>query len=176
MSTYRRNRIAGGTYFFTVVAAERRAALCLDGVLRALGEAVRKVRTGQPFHVIAWVLLPDHLHCIWRLPDGDDDFPGRWSAIKRLTTQGVPGLATDVHTTKREGRLWQRRFREHTIRDERDLALHFDYVHWNPVRHGLVRDVGAWPYSTFHRYVRRGWYPESWGGGAGRALDGEVPD
>jgi putative transposase len=96
------------------------------------------------------VLLPDHLHCLWTLPDGDADFSRRWSVIKRLTTQacGSP--------------IWQPRFWEHAIRDERDLHRHLDYVHGNPVKHGLVQRAADWPYSSFHRYLRNGAYPEDW--------------
>ena len=175
MPRYLRSRLAGGTYFFTVVTAHRQPLLCRDGTRTALRGAVAAVRSKHPFDVVAWVLLPDHLHCIWTLPPGDSDFSGRWSAIKRRTTlalgRTLPPAARSRH---RDGDLWQRRFWEHTIRDEADLTRHVDYIHWNPVRHGLVTEAALWPYSTFHRWVRDGLYPSSWEGGDARGF--EVPE
>lgn len=150
MPNYVRARLAGGSYFFTVTSLHRRPVLVKDGVRRALRNAIETTRTRSPFQIDAWTLLPDHLHCIWTLPEGDADFSMRWSMIKRLTTQqlGEP--------------VWQARFWEHAIRDERDYERHLDYIHFNPVKHGHVQRAVDWPYSTFHRHVRDGIYTADW--------------
>jgi putative transposase len=152
MPNYLRVTLPGASYFFTVVTKHRQAVLMDDNVRNALRAAIEQVRARFPFTINAWVLLPDHLHCIWTLPDGDADYAKRWSMIKRLTTQA-------------SGRndLWQPRYWEHCLRDEGDLQQHLDYIHWNPAKHGLVAKAGDWPYSTFHRYVRAAYYPADWG-------------
>ncbi|OSI22412.1 REP-associated tyrosine transposase [Neisseria dumasiana] len=151
---YRRYYRAGGTYFFTLVAHNRQRILTGDAVRSALREAVLAVREKYPFEIAAWVLMPDHLHAIWHLPENDADFSERWRQIKRHSQYLI---GADV-------RLWQRRFWEHAIRDEADFGRHFDYVHFNPVKHGHVSKVSDWPFSTFHRYVKQGIYPLNWGG------------
>lgn len=166
MPDYRRNRVPGGTYFFTVNLLERRRRLLVEHV-DALRAAVRIVRDRQPFHIDAWVLLPDHLHCLWTLPPGDADYSRRWKAIKTAFAKAVPReeLLSDVRRANHERGIWQRRFWEHTVRDERDYAAHMDYILFNPVRHGWVERVADWPYSSFHRLVRAGVYAVDWGGG-----------
>lgn len=174
MPEYRRARAAGGTFFFTVVTYRRQPLLTAAPVRMALREAIIEVRRQWPFDVEAWVLLPDHLHCVWRLPADDGNYSARWAAIKRFVTQRVPhpGLSgTRSRLARQEGSLWQRRFWEHQIRDEDDLRRHVDYIYWNPVKHGLVRRVTDWPYSTFHRDIRLGRYPADWGGAD---VDGEM--
>lgn len=171
MSRYRRERVPGGTHYFTVVTEQRRPVLDRADARAALRAAIDDTRASRPFHVDAWVLLPDHLHCIWTLPEGDDDFSLRWNQIKRMTTwrlRGTPALALADHThdPRIEGRLWQRCFREHCIRDDADFERHVDYIHFNPVKHGHVTRVADWPHSTFHRYVRAGLLPSYWGGEA----------
>ena len=162
MVHYRRNRVPGGTYFFTVTLADRRSRILVEhiGELRASFHAIRRARPSQ---IEAIVVMPDHLHTIWTLPENDADYSSRWRAIKsrftrRLRTQGAPLQAN----SKGEYALWQRRYWEHTIRDEDDLQKHVDYIHYNPVKHGLVNRVTDWPYSSFHRYVRRGWLSQDW--------------
>lgn len=180
MSRYRRANTAGGTYFFTVVAYRRQPVLCDAAIRAALCEAVLSVRRTKPFSVDAWVLLPDHLHCVWTLPDGDADFSGRWSLIKSRVSRAV-GLqyrrAEWMNASKlkhREATIWQRRFWEHCILDGNDFRRHVDYLHFNPVKHGLVSRVADWPYSTFHRFAAKGIYPPDW---AGRAEeDGHVAE
>ena len=158
MAEYRRLRVAGGFYFFTVCLRDRRSDL-LVGNIALLRQAVKRVRAERPFTIDAWTVLPEHLHAVWTLPDGDDDFSGRWRAIKALFSRGVAfGPAND----RGEHAVWQRRFWEHAIRDEQDFAAHVNYVHFNAVRHGLVRHAADWPYSTFHRAVRAGQYPADW--------------
>lgn len=172
MVLYRRNRLAGGTYFFTVTLRDRSS----DALMRhvdLLRGAFRTVLKERPFKLDAIVILPDHLHAIWTLPDGDKDYSGRWRAVKACFTRelrrsGVP-LTCD---NRGEYRLWQRRFWEHTIRDDWDYQHHADYLHWNPVKHGWVKRVADWPYSSFHRLVQRGVYPRDWGGSGNLNIDG----
>ena len=165
MSDYRRYRVPGGTYFFTVNLLERRQETLVRHIDN-LREAVRKTRNERPFHIDAWVVLPDHLHCIWTLPPGDDDFSNRWKAIKIRFVQAIPRIERRSQTriSKGERGIWQRRFWEHVIRDERDYAQHIDFIHVNPLKHGYVTQVKDWPYSTFHRYVAAGLLPADWCG------------
>jgi len=124
----------------------------------------------RPFVVDAWVLMLDHIHCIWTLPEGDGDYSTRWTEIKRYVTTACrdglhdPRLLTRAARQRGESTIWQRRFWEHQIRDEADMERHVDYIHFNPVKHGQVRQVCDWPYSTFHRYVREGIYSSDWAG------------
>jgi putative transposase len=165
MPDYRRCRIPGGTYFFTVNLLERRRDLLVRHV-EALRAAVRETRRRMPFHIDAWVVLPDHLHCVWTLPPGDADFSNRWKAIKIRFVQAIPETErrSAVRAARGERGIWQRRFWEHAIRDETDYARHVDYVHVNPLKHGHVQGVADWPYSTFHRWVAAGLYPVDWCG------------
>ncbi len=169
MSNYRRSR-EGSIYFFTVVTYQRQPILCMDVSRKALKEVMREVREQHPFEMKACVLLPDHLHAIWELPEGDTDYSKRWALIKKGFTGRIKihlpaAPMTESRLRRREGAVWQRRFWEHTIRDEDDYRAHFDYIHYNPVKHGLVRRPCDWPHSTFHRYVNNGLYPEEWGAG-----------
>ncbi len=158
--------------FFTVVACRRQPILCDEAIRNALRAAIASVRSAHLFVIDAWVLLPDHLHCVWTLPEGDADFLTRWRLIKRAVSLACRGSyrRTDWVTASklkhRESTIWQRRFWEHQIRDDLDLQRHVDYIHYNPVKHGHVARVADWPYSTFHRYVQRGIYPPDWAGGA----------
>ena len=159
MVHYRRNFVPGGTYFFTVTLADRRGSVLTDRI-DALGLAFRQCRALHPFETIAIVVLPEHLHCVWTLPEGDADYSTRWSLIKRAFTR------KQHHEGPRDARsrnkLWQSRFWEHTIRDEIDLARHVDYIHFNPVKHGCATRAADWPHSSFHRYVNQGWLTSDW--------------
>ncbi|QBB71070.1 transposase [Pseudolysobacter antarcticus] len=174
MSQYRRNRVPGGTYFFTVNLLDRSSRLLTENI-DAFREAVRQVRARKPFHIDAWTVLPDHTHCIWTLPPGDTDYSARWKAIKIAFAKTLPKTEqlSAVRLRKGERGIWQRRFWEHTIRDERDYAAHVDYVHINPLKHGLVQRVADWSYSTFHRYVDVGIYPPNWAGVSNIFVAGE---
>ena len=165
MPNYRRAFVPGGTYFFTVAIADRRAALLTERI-DALSHAFRMVRAWRPFAMPAFVVLPDHLHCIWALPENDADFPARWNRVKGEFSRHVDGrgYASPSRISKRERGIWQRRYWEHLIRDERDLRNHIDYIHFNPVKHGLVTQVADWPHSSFHRFVREGVLPVDWSG------------
>ena len=170
MSRYRRATTSNASYFFTIVTFRRQPILCDEAIRNALRTAIETVRASRPFIIDAWVLLPDHLHCIWTLPEGDADFSTRWRMIKRAVSLACrdsyhrADWMTLSKSKHRESTLWQRRFWEHQIRDEDDFIRHADYIHFNPVKHGHVKDVVDWPYSTFHRYVRDGLYLPSWSG------------
>ncbi|PTQ72326.1 transposase [Pseudomonas sp. GV071] len=164
MSNYRRPQNAGGLYFFTLVTAKRRPLFADENVRRTLRHAVETVRQSYPFTIHAWVLLPDHMHCIWGLPIHDTDFSKRWALIKAHVSQRYNSPTSNTSKRRRHERdIWQRRFWEHRLRDDEDYRRHMDYVHWNPVKHGLVRTVVEWPWSSFHRLVREGVYPGDWG-------------
>ncbi len=166
MSDFRRNFAPGGSFFFTVNALERRSDV-LTRHIDALRDSVRRVRQLYPFAINAWVVLPDHLHCIWTLPPNDADFAVRWRLIKLLFCKSLPKTERLSRVRKRraERGLWQRRYCEHTLQDEADFAAHVDYVHINPVKHGWVKRASDWPYSTLHRYIERGVLPANWTGG-----------
>jgi len=169
MSNYLRTNTPGACYFFTVVTFRRRNILTDDECRVWLRDAVVNTRKRYPFMIDAWVLLPDHIHCIWTLPENDSDFSVRWNGIKRRFTQSAkhrfhkPEWINASKQKHREGAIWQRRFWEHQIRDDNDYQRHLDYIHYNPVKHGLVQSVKEWPHSTFHRYVNQGIYPSNWG-------------
>jgi len=167
MPDYRRAFISGATYFFTVTTWHRQPVLVDPFIRKSLRKAIILVRQQAPFEILAWVLLPDHLHCLWTMPSGEANFSMRWGLIKRYVSQAAGSRFMPLTTSRiarREAGLWQRRFWEHLIRDENDYAKHVNYIHWNPVKHGLVRRSQGWPYSTFHRYVEKGIYPSDWGG------------
>jgi putative transposase len=164
MVNYRRARIAGASYFFTVNCAERHGNRLLIENIDLLRECFRKVMRAHPFELDAVVILPEHLHCIWTLPEGDDDYKTRWALIKAGFSRALPPIEhrSESRMNRGERGIWQRRYWEHLIRDERDFEQHADYIHWNPVKHGWVKRVADWPYSSFHGYLRRGHYPAEW--------------
>lgn len=162
--SYRRNFVPGGTFFFTVTLSDRRAHH-LTKHIDVLRQAFRITRRERPFDIVAIVVLPDHLHTMFVMPPGDADFSGRWRRIKSLFTRAlVAGGVPLTRNDKGEYGLWQRRFWEHTIRDLADLERHVEYIHFNPVKHGLVERVRDWPYSSFRRYVKKELLPKDWGG------------
>jgi putative transposase len=164
MVRYRRNLIAGGTFFFTVTLADRRSSVLVEHIA-LLRAAFRQTRRERPFAIQAIVVLPDHLHAIITLPSEDSGFSGRWRRIKGLFTRKAARSSLSIAPDERgEYDLWQRRFWEHTIRDDGDFTRHVDYIHFNPVKHGSVSRVSAWPHSLFHRYVRQRILPEDWAG------------
>ncbi|MFE8070085.1 transposase [Marinobacteraceae bacterium S3BR75-40.1] len=162
---YRRSNTKGGTYFFTVNMAQRNSDLLVRHI-DDLREVMRHVKTKHPFSLLAMVVLPDHLHTIWRLPEGNADYSQRWSLIKAGFSRrmGKGEYIRQSRVAKRERGIWQRRYWEHQIKDENDLARHVDYIHYNPVKHGWVKRPIDWPYSTLHGYVARGMVSVDWGG------------
>ncbi len=168
MPNYRRAHVPGGTFFFTVVTHRRRRLFHVDANRTLLGEVIRECHRDWPFEMNAIVLLPDHLHAIWTLPRGDANYSGRWSVIKKeFTTRFLANGGRDMQVSsgkrneQRRG-VWQRRFWEHTLEDEDDFQAHFDYIHYNPVKHGLVKCPGDWEASSFQRWVKAGVYPTDW--------------
>jgi putative transposase len=163
---YRRDRTAGATYFFTLATWQRLPLFGSPDNVVKLRAAFRLVRTAHPFRIDAMVVLPDHLHCLWTLPSSDDNYPARWNQIKGAFTRSLDESAKPPIglPQRRERAVWQRRYWEHRIRDDTDFARHCDYIHWNPVKHGLVDSPGNWPYSSFGRFVALRVYPADWGG------------
>lgn len=168
MPNYRRAWVPGGTYFFTVNLQDRRSDL-LVGQIALLRRVVALTKERHPFAIDAWVVLPEHMHCLWTLPPGDSDYATRWMVLKQLFCRGLPLAAR--FGKRGEAGIWQRRYWEHLIRDEDDFQRHFDYLHFNPAKHGWVERVEDWPYSSFHRAMREGIYPLDWAGDR----DAEVP-
>ena len=169
MSNYQRIYIPGGMYFFTLVTYKRLSFLTSPHARKVLRESWRDVQGKFEFSLIALCLLPDHLHCIWKLPDNDSDYSTRWKMIESAFSINInPAFLPHVKRSnsrikKREAVVWQRRFWEHTIRDQSDLHRHIDYIHFNPVKHGCVSRAAEWPWSTFHRYLSLGVYGPDWG-------------
>lgn len=177
MPNYRRAHVPGGTFCFTVVAYNRRPLFADPIAKKLLGRSIRKCQHEWPFEINAIVLLPDHLHAIWTLPRGDDRYSARWSIIKNgFTSRYRKAGGQEARITKaqqEEGRagFWQPRFWEHTLEDEDDFEAHFDYIHYNPVKHGYVKCPQDWEASSFHRWVRRGVYDADWACGKHSAPD-----
>ena len=166
MVAYRRNFVPGGTYFFTVTLADRSSVQLVRhiGILRS---AFRIVKEQRPFRIDAIVVLPDHLHAVMTLPPGDTDYPGRLQSIKAKFTRALVAKGSlHLRNERGEYRLWQRRYWEHTVHNDSDFERHVEYIHFNPVKHGLVARVVDWPHSSFHRFVRDGSLPVDWGGRA----------
>lgn len=168
MTNYRRDKTKGGTFFFTVLLEERRSDLLVT-CIQELRAAYRDTVLERPFHCDAFVVLPDHLHAVWTLPDGDNDFGVRWGAIKSRFTRAVkrrmglnPILRSASKVAKGDAGLWQRRFWEHRIRDAADYQMHVQYCWGNPVKHGLVARPVDWPYSSIHRDILNGTVDPSW--------------
>ncbi|WPL15611.1 Transposase [Thiorhodovibrio winogradskyi] len=163
MTNYRRMRVAGGTYFFTVKLRDPESRLLVEqvGALRAV---FRAVMTAHPFAIDAIVIMPNHLHALWTLPPGDWDYSTRWRLIKAAFSRTIPPgeRLSASRQAKGERGIWQRRFWEHSVRDQRGFNNRFHYIHFNPVRHGYVKQPGKWPHSSFHRAVRQGIYPPNW--------------
>jgi putative transposase len=166
MTNYRRSNIAGASYFFTVNLADRSSSLLAEQIA-LLRTAFKYAQAHHPFTIDAIAVLPDHLHTLWTLPDGDNDFALRWRLIKTTFSRGLPHheRRSASRQAKGERGIWQRRYWEHLIRDDTDFARHVDYIHINPVKHGWVKQVADWPHSSFHRYVRAGILPLDWAGG-----------
>jgi len=168
MPEYRRRYVAGGTFFFTVVTHRRRPVFASAQARAYLGRVMRQVQQDHPFEMVATVLLPEHWHCLWTLPDGDVDYSKRWGLIKATFTKswladgGHGSLVSSARVKHRERGIWQKRYWEHAIRDEIDLMRHVHYIHYNPVKHGLVRCPHEWPYSSFRHWVEDGYYGEDW--------------
>jgi putative transposase len=176
VANYRRNFIEGGSFFFTVNLTDRRSHLLIERI-DLLRQSFRYTQSRHPFTIDAVVVLPDHLHAIWTLPSGDADYAVRWRLIKSMFSRGVERVEerSESRRLKGERGIWQRRYWEHTLRDEDDVGRHCDYIHYNPVKHRYVQSVENWPFSSFRKFVRSGLYPVDWAGviGAGQSDFGE---
>jgi putative transposase len=162
MVNYRRNLVAGGTYFFTVNLEERHRGYLIDYV-SLLRRAVFEIKQNHPFNIDAMVILPDHLHAVWTMPHSDFAYARRLQLIKARFTQLLLAEGVPIREAGRgEYRLWQKRYWEHTIRDESDFEAHINYVHINPVKHGYVARAIDWQYSSIHRYVKNGILTADW--------------
>lgn len=153
---YRRARVKGGTYFFTVVTHKRQHILTAEENIKILRDGFQYVMDNHPFGMDAHVILPNHIHCIWTLPNNDQDFSTRWRLIKSYFTRHFKGVSSEASP-------WQKKFWEHVIRDEKDMTNHVEYIHYNPVKHGLVQAPAHWPLSSIHRYINKGLYSADWG-------------
>ncbi|HNO60074.1 MAG TPA: transposase [Plasticicumulans sp.] len=175
MTHYRRARAPGAIWFFTVNLAERGSNRLLVEHVDALRQAFAYTRRQRPFRLDAVVILPDHLHCIWSLPDGDSDYSTRWNLLKGHFSRALEKseYVSPNRRMHRERGIWQRRFWEYLIRDEDDFNHHLDYIHWNPVKHGWAQRVIDWPHSSFHRLVEQGFYSPDWGGGSNIQIKGD---
>jgi putative transposase len=173
MTNYRRSIVAGGSYFFTVNLADRSLRL-LTSHVDTLRAAFRYTRNRHPFSIEAIVVLPDHLHAIWTLPDSDADFAVRWQLIKASFSRALPATesVSGNRARKAERGIWQRRYWEHALRDDEDFVRHVNYIHFNPVKHRHVARAQEWPYSSFHRMVRLGILPEDWAGDFNEKITG----
>ena len=164
MRTYVRARVQGGTYFFTVNLAERHGNTLLVDHIDALKDAFGHTRQDHPFAMLAFVVLPEHLHCLWRMPPGDDDFPTRWRLIKSRFSRSLPNVErrSESRQDKNERGIWQRRYWEQLVRNEAHFLRCLDYIHYNPIKHGHVSRALDWPHSSFRYWVERGVYPLDW--------------
>ncbi len=166
MPNYRRNRIPGGCYFFTINLLERYNNTLLIDEIDLLRAVVKQAKDRHPFHIDGWVVLPEHMHFVLTLPKGDEDYVKRIRLIKTLFSRRLPKTEyrSAVRQRKGERGIWQRRYWEHTIRDDLDYSHHMDYLHYNPVKHGYAAQVKDWRYSSFHTLVKAQVYPEGWAG------------
>jgi putative transposase len=169
MPEYRRANIPGSSVFLTLITYQREQLFLVPENIDKLRQACNLMMAEKPFTIDAAVILPEHIHFLWTLPPDDRDYSYRVGRMEVLFTRALRGannLPENVCESRkkhRESNVWQRRFYEHTIRDEFDLRKHLDYLHFNPVKHGLVKCVHDWQYSSFHRGVRRGEYDAKWG-------------
>jgi len=181
MPTYRRAYVPGGTFFFTITTYNRTPLFSEKDNISRLRSAVATVKSEMPFEIVGAVVLPDHLHFLWTLPPGDTDYSRRIGKIKVTFTRSLRGnrlLPDNVPRSRRKRResdVWQRRFWEHTIHDEKDFQRHLDYIHYNPVKHGYVSCPHLWQYSSFNQWVRKGGYTVDWGCTCNRRSPG-IPD
>ena len=169
---YRRYRLIGGTYFFTINLLNRKSSLLTEHA-NILKEAIAYVKQRHPFEIPAIVILPEHMHLIMQLPENDDDFPKRIMLIKQYFSRNM--AKTESIKTSRQNKgergIWQRRYWEHCIRDEQDYQHHVDYIHINPVKHGLVNRASDWQYSSIHQYIKRDIYSDNWAADIGLFAD-----
>lgn len=180
MPNYRRSYILGGTFFFTLVTYQRKKIFTSNQSIELLDLAISRVRTYHPFSIDAFCILPDHIHFIWTMNESDFDYSMRIGQLKRYFSRmysdhfEVNSNLCDSQIKRGETAIWQRRFWEHTIRDNDDLSRHIEYIHFNPVKHGLVESAKDWPHSSFLQYVNNGFYNTGWGNNTSLILEGTM--
>ncbi|MGH8498068.1 MAG: REP-associated tyrosine transposase [Methylococcales bacterium] len=166
---YRRDYTLGATYFFTAITFRRIPLFNPSEAVAGLRTAFLEEMARRPFFIDAIVIMPDHIHTLWTLPPDDADYSMRWRNIKRTFTATIAAeqrpVVSGSRQRKQEQAIWQRRFWEHRIRDERDFEQHVNYIHYNPVKHGSVTEPVDWAHSSIHRYIRQGILSADWGGG-----------
>jgi putative transposase len=167
MPDYQRLYLKGGTLFFTIVTFRRRPVFIEESSVKLLWRCIKNTMEKFPFTINAFVILPDHLHMIWTLPEHESDFSTRWKMIKGTFSRQYSGeRVKDISESmvrKNEKGIWQRRFWENAIRDQEDYNRHCDYIHYNPVKHGLIKSAADWEQSSYKDFVAEGYYPEGWG-------------
>ena len=176
MSNYRRDFTKGGLYFFTIVLQDRTKYYLTD-YINEFRSAYKQTCEHYPFETVAICILPDHIHLLMQLPENDDNYAIRIAYLKTQFTRQLPKECRQFNKNRqkyRESGIWQRRFWEHLIRDDKDLTNHLDYIYYNPVKHGYVEVVKNWPYSSFHRDVKAEIYPEDWGGNPDLKIKGDI--
>jgi len=168
MPEYRRAYVPGGTFFITLVTYNRQTLFSDPKNVSLLRTAVATTKSEKPFEILGAVVVPDHIHLLWTLPPNDTAYSQRVGRLKVLFTKSLDpkrSLPQNISSSRRKHResdVWQRRFWEHTIIDEEDLERHLDYIHYNPVKHGLISCPHLWSYSSFSAWVRKGVYPVDW--------------
>lgn len=169
MNNYLQSYLYGNVFCFTQVTYQRKPIFKHKENIQILYSAVTKIKTAQPFEIDALVILPDHLHCIWRLPENDQDYSSRWREIKKMVSRSInPNI-----NYLRERPIWQRRSRDFAIATEHDWRKYLDYIHYNPVKHGYAKKPSDWPWSSFHTAVKKGWYKPGWGTTEPEAIDNQ---
>jgi putative transposase len=169
MSNYLRDKTPGGMYFFTLVTYNRQPIFLIERNIRLFKKSLSEVKMTKSFKIVALVILPDHIHMILALPENDYDYSKRISLIKKSFGKDYgkyspKSIALPKSAIKRNERgIWQRRFWEHKIRDDRDYLAHINYIHLNPVKHGLVDDIANWKWSTYFTFLKSGFYEKNWG-------------
>ena len=175
MPQYIRPRVPGASVFFTLALADRQSELLVRDVVR-LRQAVRQTQADWPFAIVAMVVLPDHLHAIWQMPENDTDYATRWRLVKARFSAGLAAAdhRSPSKVSKGEKGIWQRRYWEHHIRSDTDFTAHVQYCWHNPVKHGLVSRAVDWPYSSIHRDIKRGMVAPEWSGDVPEGAFGEI--
>ena len=180
MPNYRRIKIKGGTYFFTLVTYHRKRLFLHKKANELFLEALDHVRKFHPFSLQAYCILPDHIHMLWEMPNNDANYSIRIGEIKKRFSKhyiaefGNPNIKNKTQRNRGESGIWQRRFWEHYIRDEDELNRYVDYIHYNPVQHGLTNQVSDWAASSFFDFVEQGYYDDHWGEGEITIIDSNL--
>jgi len=159
MPDYRRFYIPNSITFITCVTRDRYPYLKSKSDIDLFFSTLARVKEIKPFELMAYVVLPDHFHWLMKVDQSSGNFSKVMHSIKRNFTQNYK----QAHNVQKSISIWQRGFWDHVIRDERDLEIHLDYIHWNPIKHGCVNKPSNWPYSTYRDWEGMGIYDLGWG-------------